>query len=260
MTSEQKLFGLIGYPLTHSFSKKYFSEKFASEGIPDCTYELFPLEDISQIRKLLKTRNLVGLNVTIPYKVGVIPYIDELDDTTSSRIGAVNTIRIYPDGSTKGFNTDYYGFKSSLEEWIDHRGDSCSDLKALVLGSGGASKAVMTALDDLGTPFRIVSRQSGDGALSYRDLDGEIMNDYRLIINTTPLGMSPHVDAAPEIPYELIGPAHYLYDLVYNPAETLFLKNGSRRGAATLNGLKMLYLQAEKSWSIWNDEEELFDK
>lgn len=258
--SEQKLFGLIGYPLTHSFSKKYFSEKFASEGIPNCSYQLFPLEDVGEVGELLKTSNLVGLNVTIPHKVGVIPYIDELDSTTSARIGAVNTIRIYPDGSTKGFNTDYYGFKSSLEEWIEHRGDSCRELKALILGSGGASRAVMTALEDLGTPFKVVSRQVSDGILSYGDLDEEIMNDYRLIINTTPLGMSPNVDSAPEIPYELIGPGHYLYDLVYNPAETLFLRNGSKRGAATLNGLKMLYLQAEKSWSIWNDEDLMEDK
>ncbi len=258
--SEQKLFGLIGYPLTHSFSKKYFSEKFAREGIPGCSYELFPLEDIGQVRELLKTRNLVGLNVTIPHKVGVIPYIDELDNTTSARIGAVNTIRIYSDGSTKGFNTDYYGFKSSLQEWLDHRGDTCSNLKALVLGTGGASKAVITALEDLGTPFKMISRQAGDGTLSYDDLNEEIMYDYRLIINTTPLGMSPHVDSAPRIPYELVGPGHYLYDLVYNPEETSFLRKGSQRGAATLNGLKMLYLQAEKSWSIWNDEDEMLDK
>ena len=251
----QKIFGLIGYPLTHSFSKKYFSEKFANENITSCAYELFPLKEIDQVKKLLKTTNLVGLNVTIPHKVDIIPYVDELDNTTSARIGAVNTIRIYPDGSTKGFNTDYYGFKSSMEEWLDHRGESCKDLKALVLGTGGASRAVTTALEDMGTPFKMVSRQAREEMLSYGDLNEEILNEYRLIINTTPLGMSPNVDSAPEIPYELIGPRHYLYDLVYNPEETQFLKNGIKQGAATLNGLKMLYLQAEKSWSIWNDEE-----
>lgn len=251
----QKLFGLIGYPLTHSFSKKYFSEKFVRESISDCSYELFPLESIKEVKKLLKTRNLVGLNVTIPYKVEVIPYIDELDELTSARIGAVNTIRVYPDGSTKGFNTDYYGFKYSLEEWIDHRGESCSELKALVLGNGGASKAVTAALEDLNTPFQLVSRTPGEGAISYDDLTGDMLEQHRIIVNTTPLGMHPNIESAPPLPYEFISSRHYLYDLVYNPESTLFLKNGAAQGAATLNGMKMLYLQAEKSWSIWNEED-----
>lgn len=253
--SNSKLFGLIGYPLTHSFSKKYFGEKFAKESIGGCTYDLFPIEKIQEVKKLLKTRDLVGLNVTIPYKVEVIPFIDELDELTSARIGAVNTIRIYPDGSTKGYNTDYYGFKNSLEEWIDHRGETCQNLKALVLGNGGAAKAVMTALEDLETPFQLVSRQESEQSLRYEDLTEEIFDSHRLIINTTPLGMSPKLDSAPPIPYHLLTSQHFLYDLVYNPEETLFLKNGTEQGAATLNGLKMLYLQAEKSWSIWNEEQ-----
>jgi shikimate dehydrogenase len=253
--SIDKLYGLIGYPLTHSFSGKYFSEKFEKENISGCSYQLFPLENIGGISQLLKTEHLIGLNVTIPYKVDVIPYIDELDEMTAARIGAVNTIRIYPDGSTKGFNTDYYGFKSSVEEWIARRGDSCSDLKALVLGNGGAAKAVLTALDDLQTPYLLVSRTPSDRTISYTDITEEMLAEYRLIINTTPLGMSPNTAIAPPIPYEYISHHHYLYDLIYNPEETQFLKNGAARGAATMNGLKMLYLQAEKSWAIWNEED-----
>lgn len=257
MEKNSRLFGLIGYPLSHSFSKKYFTEKFVREGISDSTYELFPLENIQELKELLKKENLVGLNVTIPYKVEVIPFIDELDELTSARIGAVNTIRIYPDGSTKGFNTDYYGFKNSLEEWIDRKGESCSDVKALVLGNGGASKAVMTALEDLNTPYQLVSRQAGGPAISYEEVNEDVINEYRLIINTTPLGMAPNTGVAPPIPYESLTSRHYLYDLVYNPEETQFLINGAKKGAATLNGLKMLYLQAEKSWSFWNEEDYL---
>lgn len=253
MTSQKK-YGLIGYPLTHSFSKKYFGDKFIREQISDCSYDLFPLDKIGQVKQLLKTKGLIGLNVTIPYKVEVIPYLDELDERTAGRIGAVNTISVYPDGSTKGFNTDYYGFRYSLEEWMDHRGDNPADLKALVLGNGGASKAVMTALDDLNTPYQLVSRQAGDHAISYEEVTPEVLAEHLLIVNTTPLGMSPNIDSAPALPYDALTSRHYLYDLVYNPEKTLFLKKGEEQGAATLNGLKMLYLQAEKSWSIWNDE------
>jgi shikimate dehydrogenase len=255
MESGTRLFGLIGYPLSHSFSKKYFTEKFAQEGIQNASYELYPLKDIKELLELLKTKNLVGLNVTIPYKLDVLPFLDELDETTSARIGAVNTIKIYPDGSTKGFNTDYYGFKNSLEEWIDHRGDGVKQLKALVLGNGGAAKAVLAALSDLNTPYQVVSRQRSATTISYDDLDEDMMATHRLIVNTTPLGMAPNYESAPPIPYELLTPGHYLYDLVYNPEETLFLKKGAEKGAATLNGLKMLYLQAEKSWSFWNEED-----
>lgn len=253
--SKSRLYGLIGYPLSHSFSKKYFSEKFERENIPDSSYELFPLKQIGELESLLKTKNLVGLNVTIPYKLDVIPFVDELDQRTAARIGAVNTIKIYPDGSTKGFNTDYYGFKSSLEDWLDHRGEVCSNLTALVLGSGGASRAVTAALDDLQAPYRMVSRNPAEGMLSYEEVTEEALAEHTLIINTTPLGMSPDTDSAPPIPYEFLTPRHYLYDLIYNPEETLFLKKGTEKGAATLNGMTMLYLQAEKSWSLWNEPE-----
>lgn len=248
-----KRYGLIGYPLSHSFSKKYFSEKFQRENIPNCVYELFPIENIGELEALLKTPDLIGLNVTIPYKLAVIPFLDELDALTAARIGAVNTIKIYSDGSTKGFNTDYYGFKNSLEDWLEHQGEESRRFKALVLGTGGSSKAVTTALEDLETPYIQVSRTSKDGLLTYDDLTREVVEEHKLIINTTPVGMSPHTAVAPPIPYEFITDRHLLYDLIYNPEETMFLKKGAEKGAATLNGLAMLYLQAEKSWRIWNE-------
>lgn len=255
--SKPKLYGLIGYPLSHSFSKRYFGEKFERENIFDCSYELFPLEKIEELEPLLKTENLVGLNVTIPYKLDVIPYLDDLDPRTAARIGAVNTIRIYPDGSTRGYNTDYYGFKNSLEDWLDHRGEDKNSLRALVLGTGGSSKAVTTALEDLQIPFTQVSRSAGENLLTYEEINAEVLEAHRLIVNTTPLGMSPNTEVAPPIPYEHLTARHYLYDLIYNPGETLFLRKGSEKGAATMNGLTMLHLQAEKSWSIWNEEERL---
>ncbi|GAB3174598.1 shikimate dehydrogenase family protein [Telluribacter humicola] len=252
-----KRYGLIGYPLTHSFSKSYFSAKFEKEGISDCQYDLFEMESVGALPGLLiNTPHICGLNVTIPHKQAVVPLLNDLDEASAGRIGAVNTIKVYPDGSTKGFNTDYYGFKESLAEWVDHRGESCADIKALVLGNGGAAKAVMVALDDLKADYRLVSRQATDGALTYDDLTEEVMRDYRLIINTTPLGMYPKVDVAPPIPYDLLNRSHMLYDLVYNPVETLFLKKGMEKGAATHNGMKMLHLQAEKAWEIWNQEDE----
>lgn len=220
----------------------------------NCRYELFPLESVEALLPLLQSKpNLRGLNVTIPYKQAVIPYLDDLDRQTAARIGAVNTIKRYEDGSTKGYNTDYYGFKTSLEEWLERRGESCKDLKALVLGNGGAAKAVTTALDDLQTDYRVVSRTPREHELAYGDLTLDILSDFRLLINTTPLGMSPNLDSCPPIPYTFISNKHLLYDLVYNPAETTFLKKGAQQGAATMNGLNMLYLQAEKSWSIWNE-------
>ncbi|WP_247236883.1 shikimate dehydrogenase [Telluribacter sp. SYSU D00476] len=252
-----KRYGLIGYPLTHSFSKSYFTSKFEKEGISDCRYDLFEMESVEALPALLRTTpNIRGLNVTIPHKQAVVPLLGDLDEASAGRIGAVNTIRVYPDGSTKGFNTDYYGFMESLAEWMDHRGEACSDVQALVLGNGGAAKAVMAALEDLKATYKLVSRQATEGALSYDDLTDAVMRDYRLIINTTPLGMYPKVDVAPPIPYDLLTRHHLLYDLVYNPVETLFLKRGMEKGAATHNGMKMLHLQAEKAWEIWNQEDE----
>lgn len=255
------LYGLIGYPLSHSFSKRYFAEKFDREQIKDSQYDLYELRDIREVTTLLtQSPNLQGLNVTIPYKQAIIPYLDDLDEASAGRIGAVNTIRIFADGSTKGYNTDYYGFRQSVEEWLDHRGESCANLKALVLGTGGASKAVLAALADLGATYHLVSRNGGNGVLSYDDLNEEVMQEHRLIINTTPLGMYPNVENAPPIPYDLINTKHFLYDLVYNPIKTEFLKRGEKQGAAVHGGLKMLELQAEKAWEIWTMEIDLWNR
>ncbi|MCE7067784.1 shikimate dehydrogenase [Dyadobacter sp. CY326] len=253
------LYGLIGFPLTHSFSKRYFTDKFIREKIRESSYELFEMSSLEGLPALLKKKtDLRGLNVTIPYKKDVIPYLDDLDDASAERIGAVNTIKIYADGSTKGFNTDYYGFRQSLEEWLDRRGEKCSNFKALVLGNGGAAKAVQVALQDLHMEYILVSRQKSDDSIVYEAITEEVMSSHLLIINTTPLGTFPKTEECPAIPYDLLTKQHYLYDLVYNPAETLFLKKGIEKGAAVQNGLKMLELQAEKAWDIWTEEENLW--
>ncbi|AEI48621.1 shikimate dehydrogenase family protein [Runella slithyformis] len=250
-----RLFALIGYPLTHSFSKKYFTEKFEKEGIENCRYELLELPDYRDFPKLLKANfGLAGLNVTIPHKQNIIPFLDELDAASAQRIGAVNTIKFLPDGTLKGYNTDYYGFRSSLEQWLKNLTRIPTQLKALVLGNGGAAKAVFAALADLGIEYTIVSRQPEHHSdiISYHDLTADVMARHSLIINTSPIGTYPKTEECPAIPYERLGPNHLLYDLVYNPAETLFLKKGKTQGASTHNGLPMLQLQAEKAWEIWN--------
>ena len=251
------LYGLIGYPLTHSFSKRYFSDKFEREGISESSYDLYEMLTLDALPNLLKKPGLIGLNVTIPFKKEVLHLLDELDDASARRIGAVNTIKIYADGSTKGFNTDYYGFRQSLLEWLDRHGEIAKDFKALILGNGGAAKAVQVAFRDLGIEYRMVSRQKADDSLLYEALTEEILNEHLLVVNTTPLGTYPNVEGCPSLPYELITKKHYLYDLVYNPAETTFLKNGKARGASIQNGLKMLELQAEKAWEIWTAEEDM---
>lgn len=251
-----RIFGLIGFPLSHSFSKKYFTEKFNREGIADAAYELFPLQQIQEFPGLLQSqRYLCGLNVTIPYKQAIIPFLTQVH-SSAARIGAVNVIRVTPQGTT-GYNSDYFGFISSLQEWFARiHSDSSKTIlkqcKALILGTGGASKAVKTALDDLLIPSVFVSRQQAAGQLTYEQLSENILSEYTLIINTTPLGMTPYPDSFPPVPYQHITSGHYLYDLVYNPEETLFIKKGKEIGAQTLNGLPMLYSQAEKSWEIWN--------
>ena len=247
-----QVFGLIGYPLSHSFSKKYFSEKFEREGIKNARYELFELPDISGFPELLRQQqDIAGLNVTIPYKQQVMPYLDGLD-ASAEKVGAVNVIR--KEGSRlTGYNSDYFGFRSSLENW---RPDEGKGLQALVLGTGGASKAVTVALSDMGIPFQLISRQANNNSLSYEQLNGrpDILKSHSLIINTTPLGMSPKTEAAPDIDYSQIDSNHFLYDLVYNPAETLFMKLGKEKGARVKNGLEMLEQQAEKAWEIWNQD------
>ncbi|MEE6186138.1 Shikimate dehydrogenase (NADP(+)) [Mycovorax composti] len=240
-----RLFGLIGMPLAQSFSKKYFTEKFEKEGIADSMYELFPLEEIHQLSDLLlRHSNLEGLNVTIPYKEQVLPYLHAIDEEAKA-IGACNCIKI-KDGKLTGFNTDAPAFRESLLQQLQPHHN-----KALVLGTGGAAKAVVHVLRGLGIPFTYVSRSSGSG-LVYEELSREIMEEYPLIINTTPLGSFPKVDTAPAIPYEYLTERHYLYDLVYNPAKTLFLQQGEERGATIKNGYEMLVGQAELSWKIWN--------
>lgn len=243
-------FGLIGYPLGHSFSKKYFSEKFENEKI-NAKYDLFPLEQIVEFEKLIQEVNLSGLNVTIPHKQAVIPYLDELD-ATAAEIGAVNVIRfIREEGKVtrlKGYNTDVIGFEASIRPFIKPEHP-----KALVLGTGGASKAVDYALRKLGISTQLVSRTAGAGKISYDMLSPEIMADHLLIVNCSPVGMFPNVDDCPDIPYENISPQHLLYDVIYKPDETLFLKKGKEQGATVLNGLEMLYGQAVAAWKIWNE-------
>jgi shikimate dehydrogenase len=241
-------FGLIGYPLGHSFSKKYFTEKFVREGIQGCQFELYPIESISEFPQLLDGESsLEGLSVTIPYKEQVIPYLDALDPACA-QIGAVNCIRIR-DGKKTGFNTDYLGFKQSLQSWL-----GTEIPNALVLGTGGASKAVQQALRDLGIHYRIVSRTQREGQLTYSELkeQPEWLASYPLIINTSPLGTYPQVDDMADIPLEQLHAAHRVYDLVYNPPITRLMQEFIYRGGTAKNGQDMLELQAEAAWSIWN--------
>lgn len=245
-------FGLIGFPLGHSFSAGYFSKKFEKERITDSEYVNFPIETIEELPEvLLRNRDLIGLNVTIPYKEQVIPFLNELDEE-AEKIGAVNTVKIFrdPDNTrihTKGFNTDVYGFSTSLKEIVHE-----DVKKALVLGTGGASKAILYSLKSMGISISVVSRDPKDGQLSYNDLDQKIMSEHLLIVNTSPVGTYPEVNRAPDIPYQFLGSSHILHDLVYNPEETLFMKKGKERGAQVKNGYQMLVEQAEKSWKIWN--------
>jgi len=242
-----KQFGLIGYPLSHSFSKGYFAEKFLKENIEDCSYDVFPLEKIEDFNSLCEQhQNLVGLNVTIPYKQQIIPFLDELDETAAN-IGAVNTIK-FINNKKIGFNTDAFGFEMSLQPLLKSHHQ-----QALILGTGGASKAVEFVLKKLGISFQYVSRNKNENAITYSELNEDIIHHSTLIINSTPIGMYPNVEVSPNVPYHFLSDKHLLYDLIYNPEETQFLKEGKQRGAQTKNGLEMLYLQAERSWQIWNN-------
>lgn len=246
-----KRYGLIGFPLTHSFSQRYFTEKFAREGISDSRYDLFELPNITALPELLKLPGLRGLNVTIPHKLVVLPFLDRLD-ASAEKIGAVNVIKFESDSSLTGYNSDYYGFWQSLIDWLNLLQRIPHELQALVLGTGGASKAVTVALADLGITYKFVSRTKTDDTLTYDDLP-TVLRDYHLIINGSPVGTHPRIDEAPALPYNLLTKYHLLYDLVYNPAETKFMQLGHERGAATHNGLRMLELQAEKAWEIWQE-------
>lgn len=238
-------YGLIGYPLSHSFSEKYFTEKFQREGISGCVYQLFPIASIDELPELLNAHpDLHGLNVTIPYKQQVLRF---LDDASGLPLQACNCIKI-ENNTLIGFNTDVVGFQKSFSPQLQphHK-------RALILGSGGAAAAVAYSLEQLGIDYKIVSRTPGEIGLSYDDIDGGVISSYQVIINTTPLGQYPNVDAAPPLPYDLLTPDHYLFDLLYNPAKTVFLQRGEERGAVIKNGGDMLVIQAEESWKIWND-------
>lgn len=273
----QHHYGLIGFPLSHSFSKKYFTEKFEKENIINAQYNLYPLENIDQLPQLITSNNqLKGLNVTIPHKETIIPYLHTLDETAQA-VGAVNCIKIQISNSQlavgksqipnsyelrttnyelTGYNTDIFGFRQSIKPFLEIHHE-----RALIVGTGGASKAVAYVLNEIGIDCYFVTRnkstanvaQQFSGKLfTYNELNEYIFNAFKLIVNTTPVGMYPNVNVAPPLPYNFLQPTHLLYDLVYNPTETEFLKQGKQQGTATVNGLSMLHLQAEEAWRIWN--------
>ncbi|MFN8287723.1 MAG: shikimate dehydrogenase [Chitinophagales bacterium] len=241
-----KQYGLIGYPLTHSFSKKYFEDKFRAEGIENCAYDLYPIKDVAELQGLLqKQPKLEGLNVTIPYKEQVIELMDKLSPV-AKEVGAVNCIKIEEE-KTIGYNTDVFGFEKSLLRFLEGR----RPRGVFVLGTGGSAKAVWYVLEKLDMPFLKVTRKVNTGAIGYADIP-LLMQESNLFINTTPLGMYPEINACADIPYEDLNENDFLFDLVYNPAETTFLARGAAQKAKTKNGLEMLQLQAEESWRIWN--------
>jgi len=243
-------FGLIGFPLSHSFSPAYFAEKFAKEGIVDCSYDAYPIEAIEKFPELLRAEpELAGINVTIPYKKSVITYLDRCSEAVE-KMAACNCIKMQ-NGIKTGYNTDVTGFEISLREKL-----SKNHTKALVLGTGGSAAAVEFVLQKLGIAYLFISRKKDEEKhnLTYAELSKDVMEACTLIINTTPLGMYPSVDNCPDIPYQLLSARHYLFDLVYNPAETLFLRKGAANGAVVKNGADMLIIQAEESWKIWNGE------
>jgi shikimate dehydrogenase len=262
-----KQYGLIGFPLSHSFSKKYFTQKFEDENITDAVYDLYTLEHIKDLQDLLDANpGLLGLNVTVPHKKNVLKYLDWIEHDARTA-GAVNCIRITKESPVQaafsgevgveghdfmleGFNTDLYGFEMSLKPLLKHH-----HTDALVLGDGGAAQAVRCVLENLDIAYKVVTRKPHPGNLLFKDLKAKHIKEHLLIINTTPLGTAPNVDECPPIPYEAITADHLLYDLVYNPPETLFLRKGGEHGATVKNGYEMLVLQAEKSWEIWNSQE-----
>jgi len=242
----QHQFGLVGKNIGYSFSKGYFSEKFQKLNLLGYSYENLDFQNMEEFPEYLKQNpTFSGLNVTIPYKEAVLPYLDELSKK-AKEIGAVNTIKITKSGKLKGFNTDYLGFKNSLEPLLNS-----NHKKALILGTGGASKAIAFALKQLNIPYLSVSRSAIEGAIGYSQLNESTFKDYQIIVNCTPVGTSPNTNLCPEIPYEYFTKSHIAFDLIYNPAETLFLKKAKEQGAIIKNGLEMLTIQAEKSWAIW---------
>ncbi|MBQ0787674.1 MAG: shikimate dehydrogenase [Oceanihabitans sp.] len=240
-------FGLIGKNIDYSFSQSYFAAKFKAEKITDATYQNFDLESISDFPTLLEDIHIKGLNITIPYKEVIIPYVDKLDKN-ARKIGAINTIKFTKKGKLKGYNTDYYGFKNAILPHLKAQHTS-----ALVLGTGGASKAIAYALKKLNITYTYVSRSATkENQISYEQLTEEIIKTNTIIINCTPLGTFPDIKACPNIPYAAITEEHLLFDLIYNPEESTFLHYGKQKNATIINGYNMLQLQAEKSWKIWN--------
>jgi len=245
-----KQLGLIGYPLSHSFSKKYFDEKFQKLNLSDYSFSVFSMENVNQFPALINEhKNLIGLSVTIPHKETIIPFLDEVDEV-AKEIGAVNCIKI-ANGKLKGYNTDALGFKQSLRPFLD-----VNHTKALVFGTGGAAKAVAYVLKKQNIDVWFVSRQKNadlPNSFTYQDLTDDIVSACKLLVNTTPLGMHPNIDDCPQLPYNAISPQHLVYDLTYNPAETLFLKKAKEQGALISNGYNMLCFQADEAWRIWNE-------
>jgi shikimate dehydrogenase len=244
----RKRFGLLGRNISYSFSKGYFTEKFNTENLTECSYENFDIQDINNFPEIIKANSdLKGLNVTIPYKETVMPFLDELSER-ATKIGAINVIKITKEGKLKGYNSDYYGFKKALEPLLlpYHK-------KALILGTGGASKAVAYALEELGIQNIFVSRNPAENAINYSQITAAVFSENHIIINSTPLGTSPKTAEFPDIPYHFFTNKHIAFDLIYNPAETQFLKKAKEAGAIVKNGMEMLVFQAEKAWGIWNE-------
>ena len=241
--------GLVGKKLSHSFSKKYFETKFQEEKLKNHSYDLFELDSIEKIRELFESdKNIDGLNVTIPYKESVLPFVDFIEEK-AQEVGAINTIKITRKGQflfTEGFNTDIYGFSNSIKPFIKSTHE-----RALILGTGGSSRAVEYVLKNLGIDILFISRNPKVNQLGYQDLNENVLKYYKLIVNCTPLGMFPNIETFPDIPYNFLDKTHTLIDLVYNPEKTVFLEKGEKKGASILNGLSMLQQQAEKSFEIW---------
>jgi len=249
-SAKNKLYGLLGKNISYSFSRGYFSEKFENLGYDNHKYVNFDLQKINELAEVLKEKKeiLAGINVTIPYKQEVMAFLNSIDEDAKN-IGAVNTLKFLKDGSIKGFNTDYYGFKNSIQPLMKKQ-----HTKALILGSGGASKAIAYAFEKMGVDYKFVSRaKKNETVLTYQELTKEIMENYTIVVNSTPLGTFPNIESRPDIPYEHLSDKHLLYDLTYNPEVTTFLKLGQEKGATIKNGYQMLELQAEKSWEIWNN-------
>lgn len=244
---KNKKFGLIGRDISYSFSKKYFTEKFSQQLFDDCIYENFDISSIEEFPNIIKNNtNLKGLNVTIPYKVAILPYLSSISEK-ATQIGAVNVIHFTKKGNLKGYNSDWYGFKKSLQPLLQSH-----HKKALILGNGGAAKAIGFALEKMGIFYTFVSREATENAIDYNRVNATTFDNYQIIINCTPLGTSPNTKEFPPIPYEFFTTKHIAFDLIYNPEESQFLKKAKKKGAITKNGYEMLVFQAEKAWKIWN--------